>query len=439
MKRFIPLFALSLALIHGSIALGSNEVAIIEFREGSSIVDHYVAQQLDRVYRALPLKSSIELELVPYREIALYYDRCVELSKARSISVANYFIRKGVEQSKLSFNTYRKKLFVENISYNQLQEYSAALITRPRISRNNTIPLQFTSSDLTFKNDNCLTQSVNSATENTLHHPNGASVMIPAYAFETESGLAMPTNTVDVKFCVYIDAADFLSADITSNATLRWLESGGMVYLEAYAGKEKLKLKSTATIEINLMELVGSPDGMRVFTGEKRYNIINWNPSPKDKVLKNVYTDTVLVENMFTGEMDMKIITSEEPIEREGFGYRLQIGNLGWINCDRFLEIDNQTELMVNVAGGSEGVAVRIVFESLNSVLPGYAINKNGLVKFDGIPANEKVTVLAFGKQNGTPVWAAEEMVLGSKTELNLSPQAMSENQIKQEIAKFGN
>lgn len=433
MKRILPLFALSLALIKGSIALGSNEVAIIEFRAGSTTVDHYVAQQLDRVYRTLPLKSSVELELVPYREIALYYDKSVELSKARSISVANYFIRKGVEQSKLSFNTYRRKLFVENISYNQLQEFSAALITRPRITRENSIPLKFTSSDLTFKNDNCLTQSINSNTENTIYHPNGASVTFPAYAFETESGLAMPTNTVDVKFCVYINPADFLSADITSNATLRWLESGGMVFLEAYAGKEKLKLRSTHSIEINLMELIGNPDGMTVFTGEQRYNILNWNPSPKDRVKsEDAEEEFEEVFDEWEGEYEEGEYAAFE-------GYLMTVADLGWINCDRFLEIENQTELMVNVAGGSDGVAVRIVFDALNSVLPGYAINKSGLVKFDGIPSNEKVTVLAFGKQNGTPVWVSEEMILGSKTALNLSPRAMSENQIKQEIAKFGN
>jgi hypothetical protein len=433
MQRFIPLFFLSLALIKGSIALGSNEVAVIEFRPGSTTVDYYVAQQLDRVYRTLPLKSSVELELVPYREIALNYDLSVQLSKQRSINVANYFIRKGVEQSKLSFNTYRKKLFVENISYNQLQEFNAALITRPRLAREKSIPLQFTSSDLTFTNENCLTQSVNSTMENTLYHPNGASVFIPSYAFETESGLEMPTNSVDIKFCVYIDPADFLAADITSNATLRWLESGGMVYIEAYAGKEKLKLRSTANVELNLMNLIGNPDGMMVFTGEQRYNILNWNPSPKDK-LKSEATENEKEEvfDDWESEYDESEYAAFE-------GYLLTVSNLGWINCDRFLEIDNQTELMVNVVGGSDGVAVRIVFESLNSVLPGYAINKGGLVKFDGIPSSERVTVLAFGKQNGTSVWAAEEMVLGSKTELSLSPQAMSENQIKQEIAKFGN
>jgi len=94
---------------------------------------------------------------------------------------------------------------------------------------------------------------------------------------------------------------------------------------------------------------------------------------------------------------------------------------------------------LVNVSGGSRGMAVRIVFEKLNSVLPGYSINTSGTVKFDGVPTDEVVTVLAFGKQDGKPMWAEQQFVLGSSKELDLTPRSMSETQIKAEMAKFGN
>jgi hypothetical protein len=431
MQRFVSIFALSALMIKGSISLANTDVAIIEFREGSAIVDYYVAQQLDRVYETLPIESSIELELVPQREINLYYQKSAMLSKERSLSVANYFIRKGLDASRVSFNSYRKGLYVETVSYNDFQELNSALIFRPKVTRSKSPPLRFTHSGANPFESNCLNQSINSAQENELYHPNGASVSIPANAFETESGLAMPSTSVDIQFCVYIDAADFLMADITSNATKRWLESGGMVFIEAFSGKEKLRLKSLTQI--------GNPKGMIVFTGENRYNIVNWNPSPKDEVVKKMKRDTAYVEDLFTGEMAIFLEDGLEEEYDEFQGYLLKVGNLGWINCDRFLDIQNTTDLMVNVSGGSRGMAVRMVFEKLNSVLPGYSINTSGTVKFDGVPTDEAVTVLAFGKQDGKPMWAEQRFVLGSSKELDLTPRSMSETQIKAEMAKFGN
>lgn len=439
MQRLVSIFALSALMIKGSISLANTDVAIIEFREGSAIVDHYVAQQLDRVYETLPIESSIELELVPQREINLYYQKSVMLSKERSLSVANYFIRKGLDASRVSFNSYRKGLYVETVSYNDFQELNSALIFRPKITRAKSAPLRFTHSGVNPFETNCLNQSINSTQENQLFHSNGASILIPANAFETESGLAMPSTSIDIQFCVYIDAADFLMADITSNATKRWLESGGMVFIEAYSGKEKLRLKPLTQIEIRLDEQIGNPKGMSVFTGENRYNIVNWNPSPKDEVVKKTKRDTVYRENLFTGELEIIVGEGLEEEYDEFQGYFLKVANLGWINCDRFLDIQNTTDLLVNVSGGSRGMAVRIVFEKLNSVLPGYSINTSGTVKFDGVPADEAVTVLAFGKQDGKPMWAEQQFVLGSSKELNLTPRSMSETQIKAEMAKFGN
>ena len=98
----------------------------------------------------------------------------------------------------------------------------------------------------------------------------------------------------------------------------------------------------------------------------------------------------------------------KSPFIRDMQGYVMTVSDLGWINCDRFYDIETESELIVDL-GRNEAIAVRIIFKDINSVLPGYKVDDYGKVKFEGMPAGEEVIVLAFGE-------IEKKMVMGSKT-----------------------
>ncbi|MBK9485177.1 MAG: hypothetical protein IPO01_08150 [Chitinophagaceae bacterium] len=76
---------------------------------------------------------------------------------------------------------------------------------------------------------------------------------------------------------------------------------------------------------------------------------------------------------------------------------KIGISKLGWINCDRFLDVDNTTELYAtfNPQDSVKNANVYLVFKDINSVIQAYYYSDKS-PQFENIPIGYKARLIAY-------------------------------------------
>lgn len=455
--------AVALALLCLPFSVSSQIVnkAIIEFSQGSILVDASVKHQLEEVYEALPIGRQVNLELVEIAQIKRDYDVAARLSQSRCQAIEAFYTRAGLMPHQLIIQRYNWPWPSGSFSSEDDERYKARAIYQLSVIREPDLPLQFTHSALDPFEEGCEYHMINNATEVTLVHQSGMIIILPPHAFVSKSGYPIDDSSIEVQYCSYTTKADFLLADITSSSGKRMLESAGMLYVKATAGGEALRLKRSADMIVVIPSDEKPDKRMIAFDGHDQYGITDWVPAQgarmkyedleeidREEEMEEVMQeeldwefewdgmtsrDTTYVEDLLTGE---QLWTVTEMRNRTD-AYIMSVSNLGWINCDRFYDIEQPVDLMVNVPENWENVSVRLVFKSIRSVLPGYYVNENGLVKFESVPAGEEVTLVAYGKKGSRMLWDEQEMILGDKKTTALALTEVSKNDFAARLQAF--
>ncbi|GAA4320054.1 hypothetical protein [Flaviaesturariibacter amylovorans] len=102
----------------------------------------------------------------------------------------------------------------------------------------------------------------------------------------------VPSGPIRFTVQEFYGLGDALSADLTTRSGDRLLETGGMLYLEASSGSERLLLRPGATVDLAFP--VESPlPGMQLFTGARQQGAMDWallpDPSAGARVPVPVY------------------------------------------------------------------------------------------------------------------------------------------------------
>jgi len=84
---------------------------------------------------------------------------------------------------------------------------------------------------------------------------------------------------------------------------------------------------------------------------------------------------------------------------RDASYYILKTSNLGWINCDRFINGRTKRIKYKLKIRNADGANISMVFKSLNSVLPSYY--SNGVYDFQTVGANEDIVLVAIKRKDG--------------------------------------
>lgn len=114
--------------------------------------------------------------------------------------------------------------------------------------------------------------------------------------------------------------------------------------------------------------------------------------------------------------------------------YVFAITRLGWINCDRFLDLpaEQKTDFVVKSTEKSDQ-KIRLIFENNGgerTIMNGET--KDGKTIFKNVPIDQKITVLGIGLNNGNPTLAK------SKTKISNSPFILN-NAKEMDIAELEN
>ncbi len=110
-------------------------------------------------------------------------------------------------------------------------------------------------------------------------------------------------------------------------------------------------------------------------------------------------------ESFFTGSI-------QRGLDKQ-FG--IDIGSLGWINCDRFYNDSREKiEYVVRLGDATYGYTTLLVFDRLNAVVNGYGSGSE--ISFPGVPVGEPVTVVSIGvNAAGKTVYGIEKSVVAKE------------------------
>lgn len=110
------------------------------------------------------------------------------------------------------------------------------------------------------------------------------------------------------------------------------------------------------------------------------------------------------------------------------------IGRLGWINCDRFYQNNEQinVDLDIPITMNNSSVEYFIIFRSFNGLMNNrFYFNQQQKASLNSLPVGEKVILVAFVKKEGVIYKSREEFVVEKNKKISLdfqtiSPEAMN-------------
>ena len=169
-------------------------------------------------------------------------------------------------------------------------------------------------------------------------------------------------------------------------------------------------MASGAKIDIDFPVQPGEKmkDGMKTFNAfQTEEGGIDWFEAPESTSTSTV-TERFYINGEEVDEETYRALLDEFEQEREAMAaaersaenaraldaYLLSTEQLGWINCDRFVDEPEVTDVIVQVDAKSNP-SLRMVFEDINSVMSGYYINGDQ-VQFSGVPVGRQMTIVGY-------------------------------------------
>ena len=110
------------------------------------------------------------------------------------------------------------------------------------------------------------------------------------------------------------------------------------------------------------------------------------------------------------------------------------VTNLGWINCDRFYDRQRQEEVEIDlpIAFKNSRVEYFVIFQSFNGMLSNrVTLSDSAKMRLINMPRGEKLTLVAFTRQNGIFYQLKESFVIGQHKNMTVGFSAISETELK--------
>ncbi len=312
----------------------------------------------------------------------------------------------------------------------------------------------------------------------------GTKITVPENAFLTKDGLPV-TGNVRIELKEYYNLRDCIMNKLSTTCNQQLLESGGMIYVQAFSGEEELRLAPGITLDILFASQANGPEeGMEIFAGNFQNGQINWTNFPnagKDgsirlarKEKEKVYTtkrkqsDTNKREILLGGRTIEVTYGKNQPTianyrtsesnrsplneyERgvilnyiNGTGimkpsitptFPFQTSGLGWINCDRFVNAPVVVSQFVKTEIIADATYL-LVFEGINSIVLG-TIGTEGKVFFPNVPPGRKVTLICYQEgEEDLNVFGIKSFTI-SKDEESFETQILTTAEVKRQLDIF--
>jgi len=117
---------------------------------------------------------------------------------------------------------------------------------------------------------------------------------------------------------------------------------------------------------------------------------------------------------------------------RRNDNYGLLTSNLGWVNCDRFINFSAEKIEFTTDIRYAENMDVKLIFNDMGSIMP--AEVKNGVYVFSGVPLDQKVSIVAISCEKDSFEIALQETRISKKGLRNLIFEIVTLSGLKRKL-----
>ncbi len=152
-----------------------------------------------------------------------------------------------------------------------------------------------------------------------------------------------------------------------------------------------------------------------------------------DETSKRLTTDN----NKFTSEFEKKV--KDGNIQESDIWaancYVLGAHQLGWINCDRFVNFPGPKTNFSILLDDPRNTFVNVIFQRFKSIMPGAP--ETDRIRFKDVPAGEKITIVAVKIQGNKILLSVKKAEIAENAEIQLDFQAITFDILKTEMEKL--
>ena len=284
----------------------------------------------------------------------------------------------------------------------------------------------------------------------------GTKISINPNDLVTESGKPLG-QTIEVELKELTNQGQLLRTNAQTVSDGRLLVSGGAYFIGLTSNGEQLKLKDGKTLNVQFPKL--SDKEMALFYGQRNdFGQMNWqqatetfkttqqpaNTQPATDTLKTKRKSDIeaIMDYVDSGynptpeEKERNVQQRKNYIVSQKVYDEIGISKLGWINCDRFLEVEDKTELYAsfNPQDSIENANVYLVFKDINSVIQAYYYSDKS-PQFENMPVGYKARLIAYTVKDEKVFAYSTDLTIAKGQKLTLNLKEINDKEFKKLIS----
>ncbi len=288
----------------------------------------------------------------------------------------------------------------------------------------------------------------------------GTKIFIPANSLVFDNG-EQTTSKVTLRLKEVYTISDMILNGLSTTSNGDLLETSGMINLEAFSNDRTLNLKSDSPVKIQFRNVTSAPF-MRTYLGQVDSTGVNWQLDAKnvyDTIKFDQPTEYIVIldygaDSVISGTVTYGIVGNDTiELTRTQFEddfttadtiaysydlpfYEIHSTQLNWINCDFFINSDDNIRVMVNKFEGAKTLNF-LIFHDYYSIMSSWESEENNSV-FRNIPRESKVTAIGIAKNDSDYYLAVHDVSLQEKNQqITLDYKVSSLEQISNQLEEL--
>jgi hypothetical protein len=286
----------------------------------------------------------------------------------------------------------------------------------------------------------------------------GTKILINPNDLVTESGKPLG-HTIEVELKELTNQGQLMRTNAQTISDGKLLVSGGAYYIGMTSNGEQLKLKDSKKLSVQFPKI--SDKEMALFYGQRNdLGQINWQKADenfkttpqqtrpaKDSIViikkKSKSDIEAIMDYVDSGDTTTTQEERETMVKRQK-EYKISqkvydeigIAKLGWINCDRFLDVENKTELYAsfNPQDSIKNANVYLVFKDINSVIQAYYYSDKS-PQFENMPVGYRARLIAYTVKDEKVFAYSTDLTITKGQKLTLNLKEINDKDFKKLIS----
>lgn len=430
MKKTIHI--ISLILLSNFLFGQSSKVSVINFVNNSFHLSIKNRDKLDSLIKEIKGNNNIKtIDIIGYTDNKGNYSTNLNLSKNRANEVKKYLTKFGVNNTLLLSKYLGSNLPISknDNEVGKAKNRRVEIIVHYKTEKNKSLATVKSLNTFQCVNYNGLFKQLfkfNQNNEIKIVGKEGTKLVFNAGSFVDSLGNLI---TGEIEFTLYevYRKSDMLISNLQTVSNNNLLETSGMFSINAFSKGKKAYLKSGVDYQIEIPSKNHDKKVM-VFYGDTLKGNINWIQDTLKNEPQIIINDLNYRLYQKGGNYSLDYLDSNTNKIYNQF----KASKLGWINCDRFVNVKNKTNLKVSVKESS--INLFLVFSGINSIMNANFIDRT---MFSNLPIGYQVSLIGLLQTNEGYFFGKKYITIEKDMEVNLTIDKYTEKEFDSFMEKL--